>query len=567
MKKRFILVVFTAVLVLMISSCGKNKLTDFEQFVNDIYASESVLAGYNETQVIKDEEFEVYHKDTYLKLVRGEKIMSEVSVLEKKLSTSGNVMYDETLTKYKTIDNVKYTTVDGTTYENPYTVPTYYLTFVLSEEFLESGYSLNVDDATYTLTADVLDNKISSLFLNKSLGNITDMHIEIVVDGGKLKSFNASYLSPTGFTSEIETTYLYAESGTGKAVFYLEGGVCQNSYEKVSYLYNFDGSFIDMLIMDPNVLETNPNDMIQKSGYHIEGWYQTKTTDDVGNVTYSDKWDFENDRMTLDGVTLYAKWEENRTYKYELYYKDKDGNDVFLSDYECKEGAKFSDRQLKVKTVEGYTSLGYLDEFGNAWNNNFTHPGGDEDLAIKVYLSLIEGDYTVVKTAKQFKNAIAKGENIYLCNDIDFDEDELIFDSYSGEILGNGYTVSNFTIDYDDSRSGLKGEIDDLNNGSNYLYVSLFFELKDACIKDITFDNIIVDIDTRNTQIKYLVFAPLATIMENTTLENVSFSGSFNITRIPECEKIIITDKFCYKELENVLISDDSSLNVTNESN
>lgn len=567
MKKRFILVVFTAVLVLMISSCGKKKLTDFEQLVNDIYASEEILAGYNETQSIKDEEFEVYHKDTYLKLVRGEKVKSEVSVVEKKLSTSGNVLYDETLTEYKTVDNVKYTTVDGTTYENPYTVPTYYLTFVLSEDFLESGYSLNVDGDTYTLNADVLDNKISSLFLNKSLGNITDMHIEIVVDGGKLKSFKASYLSPTGFTSIIETTYLYATIGIGKAIFYLEGGVCQNSLERVSYLYNFDGSFIDMLIMDPNVLETNPNDMILKSGYHIEGWYQTKNVDENGNITYSDKWDFKKDRMTIDGITLYAKWEENRTYKYELYYKDKDGNDVFLSDYECKEGAKFSDRQLKVKTVDGYTSLGYLDEQGNAWNNNFTHPGGDADLAIKVYLNLIEGDYTVVKTAKQFKNAIAKGENIYLCNDIDFDEDELIFDSYSGEILGNGFTVSNFTIDYDDSRSGLKGEIDDLKNGSNYLYVSLFFELDGAVIKDIKFDNIIVDIDTRNSQIKYLVFAPLAIIMENTTLENVSFSGSFNISRIPECEKVIIVDKFCYKELENVVISEDSSLNVTNESN
>lgn len=567
MKKRIILIVFTMVLVLLISSCGKKKLTDFEHLVNDIYASESILAGYNETQVIKDQDLEVYHKDTNLKLIRGDKVRTNVSVLEKKLSTSGNKLYDETHTEYSTIDNIKYTTVNGTTYENPYTVPTYYLTFVLSEDFLESGYNLNVESDTYTLTAKVLDNKISSLFLNKSLGNISNMNIKIVVDGGKLKSFNASYLSPTGFTSIIETNYLYAEVGTGKAVFYLEGGVCQNSHERVSYLYNFNGSVIDMLIKDPNVLETNPNDMILKSGYHIEGWYKNKTVDEFGNVTYSDKWDFENDRMTIDGVTLYAKWEENRTYKYELYYKDLDGNDVFLSSYECKEGAKFSERQLDVKTVDGYTSLGYLDEQGNPWNSNFTHPGGDEDLSIKVYLNLIEGDYAIVKTATQFKKAIGKGENIYLCNDIDFDEDELIFNNYSGEILGNGYTVSNFTIDYDDSRTGLKGEIDDLENGSNYLYVSLFFELKDSYLKDINFDNIVVDIETRNSQIKYLVFAPLAVIMENTTLENVSFSGSFTITKIPECEKNIVTNKFCYKELENVLISDDSKISFTNESN
>lgn len=567
MKKRLLLIVFTACLILVISSCGKNKLEGFDKLVNDIYQSESILAGYNEIQVIKDEDMEIYHKDTNFKLIRSEKVISEVNILEKKLSTSGTSMYDEVLTKYKTIGDVKYTTVDDITYENAYVVPTYYLTFVLSKDFLKDGYELNVDEETYTLKASVLDNKISSLFLNKSLGNIYDMDIEIVVKDGKLMSFDANYKSPTGFTSNITTTYQYAEKGTGKAIFYLEGGVCQNSHDRVSYLYTFNGTITDMLIMDPNVLETNPNDMILKNGYHIEGWYKTKTTNPDGTISYSDKWDFSKDRMTLDGVTLYAKWEENRTYKYEVYYKDKDGNDCYLDGYECKEGAKFSDTLVKHKTVEGYTTLGYLDELGNAWDSNFKHPGGDADLTIKVYLDLIEGEYTVVKTARQFKNAISRGQNIYLYNDIDFDEDEINFNSYSGTILGNGYTISNFTIGYDDSRTGLKGELDDLTGSSNHLYVSLFFELNNAVIKDITFKDAIVDIDTRNSQIKYLVFAPLAVTLNNTLLENVEFTGSFDITRIPECEKTIITDKFCYQELENVEISDDSKLTFKNESN
>ena len=393
------------------------------------------------------------------------------------------------------------------------------------------------------------------------------MSIEIVVDGGKLKSFNASYKSPTGFDSEISTTYEYAEKGTGKAVFYLEGGVCQNSHERVTYLYNFNGTVTDMLIKDPNVLETNPNDMILKSGYHIEGWYKTKTTNPDGTITYSDKWDFDKDRMTLDGVVLYAKWEENRTYKYELYYKDSSGNDVFLDGYECKEGAKFNDTLIRNKNVAGFTSLGYLDEQGNPWNSNFKHPGGDADLTIKVYLDLIEGEYTVVKTARAFKNALSRNQNIYLYNDIDFDEDEINFGDYSGTILGNGYTVSNFTIGYDDSRTGLKGELTDLTGASNHLYVSLFFKLENAVIKDLTFKDAIVDIDTRNSQIKYLVFAPLAIVMNNTTLENVSFTGSFDIVRIPECEKVIITDKFCYQELENVEISESSNLEFENKFN
>ena len=252
---------------------------------------------------------------------------------------------------------------------------------------------------------------------------------------------------------------------------------------------------------------------------------------------------------------------------YELYYKDSSGNDVFLDGYECKEGAKFSDTLIRNKTVAGFTSLGYLDEQGNPWNNNFKHPGGDADLTIKVYLDLIEGEYTVVKTARAFKNALSRNQNIYLYNDIDFDEDEINFGDYSGTILGNGYTVSNFTIGYDDSRTGLKGELTDLTGASNHLYVSLFFKLENAVIKDLTFKDAIVDIDTRNSQIKYLVFAPLAIVMNNTTLENVSFTGSFDIVRIPECEKVIITDKFCYQELENVEISESSNLEFENKFN
>ena len=135
MKKRLLLVVFTACLILVISSCGKKELTGFDKLVNDIYASESILAGYSETQIIKDEDMEIYHKDTNFRIIRNEKVISEVNVLEKKLSTSGTSIYDEVSTKYHTVDNVKYTTINGATYENEYTVPTYYLTFVLSKTF------------------------------------------------------------------------------------------------------------------------------------------------------------------------------------------------------------------------------------------------------------------------------------------------------------------------------------------------------------------------------------------------------------------------------------------------
>ena len=188
MKKILIFIPILAILFCL-GSCGKNNQMELEDFVKAIYDSEQIMAGYNETNKILDGDFEIYNKITNFKIERGENIKSEVNIVEKKLSTSGTSTYDETITNYRTVNNVKYTVIDGTTYENEYVIPTYYLTFVLSREFLKEGYTFVKEEDTYTLKADVLDNKVSSLFLNKSVNSVEDLSIEIIVSNGNLKSF------------------------------------------------------------------------------------------------------------------------------------------------------------------------------------------------------------------------------------------------------------------------------------------------------------------------------------------------------------------------------------------
>ena len=562
MKKKIFIIISVIVFTLILASCNNDNRTDFEKLVSSIYESELVIAGYNEQTKMFDEEFEVYNRDVDFILQRGEKIKTEVNTTERKLSTSGEHTYDEVTSSYTTVDNIKYVVVGNTKYENQFDMPTYYLTFVLSEEFMAEGYTLDVVDNNYRLKGKVIDNKASSLFLNKSIGNISNLEIEIVVEKNKLKSFECQYVSENGFNVEIATNYYYAEEGLGKAIFYLEGGSCKNSKDRVSYLYKFDGTIIDTKIVDPNVLETNENEKIIKSGYHIEGWYRKKIQNSDGTVTYTDKWDFENDKMSIDGVTLYAKWEINRVYSYELYYYNELDQEVFLDSYEVQEGEKFSDKFMDNTTVEGYTSLGYLDEEGNPWDDSFVHPGGDSDLAIKIYLNLIEGEYTLVSNARGFRNAISRGQNIYLLNNIDYDGDEICFDNYSGIIKGNGYKVSNLVIDYDDSRGGLKGPLDDLSLSSDHLYVSLFFELKDTVIENISFENISVDVNTSNSRIKYIILAPLAIKASNVELKNVQFTGSIVITKTPECEQEIIADKLWYTATDDVVVDQDTNWNI-----
>ena len=561
--KKLLLIISILLMSVTLFSCKKDKLTNFEELVQIIYKSEENLSGYTEVSSIKDNDFVLYSKDTNCLIQRGKTVKTQVEINEKVLSSSGERVYDETTTTYKTVGNVKYVEVDGNSYENEYTIPTYYLTFVLTEEYLKSGYELNVNENNYELTANVENDKISSLFLNKSLGAVSNLTINILVENGFLTKFTANYTTENGYAASIETTYSYSEKGTAKAIFHLEGGTCQNSKNKITYLYDFDGTQDSIKIIDPNVLITSPQDQIIRNGYHIEGWYQTKVENPDGTVEYSDKWDFANDTMTLEGVELYAKWEINKVYTYEVYYYDVNGNEVLLDKYEVKEGEKFSELFLNNKEVEGYTSLGYLDESGNPWDENFTHPGGESDLAVKLYLDLIEGEYTVVKTARQFKTALTRNESIYLMNDIDLEGEEISFNSYSGTIQGRGYKVYNFAIKYDSSKGGLKGSLEDINGTQDHLYISLFFELKNATFIDIKFEEIKIVVNTDFSNIKYMIIAPLAIKAENVKMENVKFSGTIEFKKVPNCEIETVIDNFWYKEIGDISVDSNTVINFT----
>ena len=562
MKKKILIFLPVLLLTLCLVACAKESKKSFTDLVKVIYKSEEKLASYNESNIIYDDELMIYSKDTSMRISRREQVHTEVNINEKKLSLSGGSLYDETITSYKTIDNVKYTEVNGTVYQNPYTMPTYYLTFVLSEEFMEDDYELTIDGNNYKLVGKVLDDKISSLFLNKSVNSITNLNIEIVVEDNLLRSFSANYTSTTGFDIEIKDEYYYGTKGKGIAYFYLEGGSCKNSKDKISYIYPFDGTYYDMKIGDPNEIETEELDKITLHGYHIEGWYRTKIVNDDGTVSYKDKWDFNVDRMTVDGVTLYARWMKNTTHTYEVYYINPDTEEeVFVDKYTVVEGEEF-DSDFVDTEVKGYTTIGYLDENGFEWDEEFTHPGGDVDVAVKVYLKLVVGDYAVVSTAREFNSAIGSDENIYLLNDIDYDGDEVSFEKYSGEIVGNGHKLYNLTIDYDPNN--LKGYIDDLDGSKNHLYVSLFFELKGANIKDLSFENVSFVINVRLSKITNIVVAPFAILASDTKLENVSISGNIEVKKTPDnSEIVVVSDKLFYNASSDVEIDDNTKVNFT----
>ncbi len=358
------------------------------------------------------------------------------------------------------------------------------------------------------------------------------------------------------------------DENMAKVVFYLEGGKYKTSERPVSYYYDFSSGITQIKIKDPNTIG-DVNDQITLSEHHIEGWYQTKEEVN-GVVTYSNKWDFENDYMTKEGITLYAKWKKNSVYKYELFYK-QDLSEIKIGEYTVVEGQKFNANYIEY--LEGYedgaienkTIIGYLDSEGNPWNPEFVHPGGDEDTNVKVLCNTIEGEYKVVKTANEFSQAIKNNKNIYLANDINFKAKELSFESYSGEILGNNFKLSNFTIKYNDFT--LVDSIDDPNQKNNHVYISLFSELNDTIIKNLTIDDVQIELTTRNKKIVKVVVAPLAIKASNVSLINVNMSVNFTVKTYSgvDYELEVIKNNF-FKKSENIN-AENSTAEIIEESN
>lgn len=347
--------------------------------------------------------------------------------------------------------------------------------------------------------------------------------------------------------------------GKTKVVFELEGGIYQNCKSTITHYYDFEEN-TNNLIKEPTKLS---NAEITKSGYNLEGWYTEKNVVS-GNTTYSNKWDFETDKVTNEGITLYAKWDKNIKYTYNVCYYDENNELVSLGTYEVSEGEKFEDYSRLAKKRIGYTKLAFKDINGNVWDDDFEHPGGDNDLEIKVVVEYIKGNFEIVSTAEELLSSV--GDNIYLLNDIDLEGRDLDFANYNKTFIGNNHTISNFNLSYQCSRADLIDDFEEL--GKKSLCISLFGNTNGAKISDVNFENVTVNVKTTLSLTYKIYVAPLSVSMKNTNISNVSFTGSFGYTDLPanfdvENNLVFITDK-AYHITDEASVISNVTINVTN---
>lgn len=347
-------------------------------------------------------------------------------------------------------------------------------------------------------------------------------------------------ISVTGCNKESE------EPEGVKVVYELNGGIFQNCTLPIKQYYQF-GETDKRLIKSP---ETLSKTSILKSGYTLEGWYIDS------NLTK--KWNFDTDVVPLEGITLYAKWNKNVKYTYNVCYYEN-GEVKVLGTYEAKEGESFDDWRNFAGDRKNYTPLCYVDEKGEPWDKTYKHPGGETDLAVNVFVEYIEGEFELVSTAKELKNARTK--NIYLLNDIDLEGEVFSFSNYSKTFKGNGFTIKNFKVSIVGNKTS--GVDDHIDSSIKAVYGSLFGNLSNAIITDVTFENVEFVIDIGYDLISKVYVSPLCINMTNSSVSNVTINYFYSCSKLPndfDMNNLIITneDYLITKEqssVENLIIS------------
>ena len=80
--------------------------------------------------------------------------------------------------------------------------------------------------------------------------------------------------------------------------------------------------------------------------------------------------------------------------------------------------------------------------------------------------------------------------------------------------------------------NSIKEDLEDDSKKS--LYVSLFGNLNGATVKDVNFKDVKIDVNTALTTTYKIYLAPLGIKAVNATVENVTFEGSYTLSKLPE---------------------------------
>ena len=284
-----------------------------------------------------------------------------------------------------------------------------------------------------------------------------------------------------------------------------------------------------------------------KNGYFLAGWY-TQRTGEGENITYANRWDFENSTFSVkaDGtysaseavLTLYAAWVP--LFEIEIYDLNSgtkintttlspletDMEHIQLPAWDEKTGAVLLG---KFPKYDGYTwGDVYLDAEGTqkVEGTEVAHPGKInfddatvENATMKLYVDYMEGEWFRITSAKQLASNASVSGHYVLDADLDFTDQiwptAFMHGNFTGTIVGNGHKICN---------------IDITQTNNSKVNTGLFGQLTEkASISDVTFENTTLTIQG-GTRVTGASFGLLAgTVSDNAQISNVTISGKLQI--------------------------------------
>lgn len=330
-------------------------------------------------------------------------------------------------------------------------------------------------------------------------------------------------------------------------------------------VFNTDKSQVALIAPDDARRKENAFE-ISRHQYFLAGWYQTRelrvneqgqALDDFGNLcsvsgkpqgyVYADRWDFKNDRLTIDPntsttsqnntLTLYAAWVPYINYEFyaqnpETMQFEKVGTphlaiNLSIPKWNEKTGKldmnNFPSR-VGMTFEKAYLDEGMTQELTDTLYGNFDEEKGilKHSGTVKVYTTWMEGEWFRVYNAKQFFQNSKLNGNYIICADLDFSNQvwkpNFTEGEFNGTIIGNGFKFSNIK------------SIQGASAGARQEFGGLFGALgANAVIKDVVFENVSYQIEA-GTRAPEASFGLLTgAIREGATLENVTVSGKLLI--------------------------------------
>lgn len=298
---------------------------------------------------------------------------------------------------------------------------------------------------------------------------------------------------------------------------------------------------------------------VSYNGHFLAGWYAERTLrvnengealDEYGQLcsvsgkeqayVYAEPWDFSKP-LTVDPngdysagenyLTLYAAWVPY--FNFEFYTVDESGAATLLETVQAisLDLPEWNENTGKIdmkkfpeadgKTFEAAYMDAALTEAAPKTLTGTWDPatGTSTTDTIKLYTTWMEGDWFRIYNARQFKDNSRLGGNYILCADLDFSDTvwstTLANGIFTGKIMGNGYKISNVTVEQADISAYCGGIFGSLSETAEF--------------HDVTFENVTYKIGI-GSRMQGVSFGLLAgTVSDGAIFENVTVSGSLLI--------------------------------------